>query len=61
MCEDMGECRYVRTWEDTDVSTWENVHVSVHGRLQVCEDMRGYRWLRTWEDIHVSEHGRLQM
>ena len=45
MCEDIGGCRCVRTWEDADVGG--------HGRMQMCEDMGGCRCVRTWEDIDM--------
>ena len=45
MCEDMGWCRCVGTWEDTDV--WG------HGRMKVCDNMGGCRCVRAWDDADV--------
>ena len=27
----------------------------------MCEDMRGFRYMRTWMDTDVYGHGRIQM
>ena len=33
------------------MSTWEDTGVRGKGRIKICEDMKGYRYMRTRDDM----------
>ena len=61
ICEDMGRCRYVSTFENVDMKGHGRIQIYTRqGRLRICEDtdVKGHITKQMWgdkgEDIYLS-------